>query len=94
LQARVAVGSPTHRPHSTSPPCPSDQKAEGAPRYALSIKRFRIFLERLPGGHRPPTGPLTTSEATAAEELQQEKLAKDNERVEREQKEAGRDQSG
>jgi hypothetical protein len=37
---------------------------------------------------------LTTSEATAAEELQQEKLAKDNERVEREQKEAGRDQSG
>jgi hypothetical protein len=52
------------------------------------MKRFRAFLDRLPGGHRPPTGPLTTSEATDAEELQQEKLAKDDERIEREQ-EAG-----
>jgi hypothetical protein len=37
---------------------------------------------------------LTTSEATAAEELQQETLAKDNERIEREQKEAGQSDQG
>ena len=57
------------------------------------MKRFRSFLERLPGGHRPPTGPLTTSEATDAEELRQETLAKDEERIEREQREAGRESS-
>jgi DNA-directed RNA polymerase specialized sigma24 family protein len=54
------------------------------------VKRFRTFLERLPGGHRPPTGPLTTSEATDAEDLQQETLVKDDQRIEREQEEAGR----
>jgi hypothetical protein len=54
------------------------------------VKRFRTFLERLPGGHRPPTGPLTTSEATDAEELQQETPVKDDQRIEREQEEAGR----
>jgi hypothetical protein len=43
------------------------------------------FLERLPGGHRPPTGPLTTEEATEAEELRQETLEKDHERAEQEQ---------
>ncbi len=53
------------------------------------MKRFRAFLERLLGGHRPPTGPLTTSEATDAEELQQETLAKDDERIEREHEESG-----
>jgi hypothetical protein len=52
------------------------------------MKRFPAFLERLPGGHRPPTGPLTTSEATDAEELQ-ETRAKDDERIEREQEDAG-----
>jgi hypothetical protein len=52
------------------------------------MKRLRAFLERLPGGHRPPTGPLTTSEATEAEELRQGTLAKDDERIERQQKEA------
>jgi hypothetical protein len=51
---------------------------------------FRTFLERLLGGRRPPTGPLTTSEARDAEELQQETLAKDNARIEREHEEAGR----
>jgi hypothetical protein len=53
------------------------------------MKRFRAFLERLPGGHRPPTGPLTTAEAAKAEELRQESLAKDDERIKREHNEAG-----
>jgi len=48
--------------------------------YALFVKRLRAFLDRLPGGHRPPTGPLTTTEAADAEELRQEALAKDTER--------------
>jgi hypothetical protein len=54
---------------------------------------LRAFLERLPGGHRPPTGPLTTAEATDAEQLRQETLAKDNQRIEHEQDEPsdGRD---
>ena len=26
--------------------------------------RLSKFFERLPGGHRPPTGPLTTAEAS------------------------------
>jgi hypothetical protein len=55
------------------------------------VKRLRTFLERLPGGHRPPTGPLTTTETADAEELRQETVAKDNERIEREQEDAGRD---
>jgi hypothetical protein len=55
------------------------------------MKRLRAFLDRLPGGHRPPTGPLTTSEAADAEELRQETLAKSDERIEREQEEAGRE---
>jgi hypothetical protein len=46
------------------------------------MKRVRAFLNRLPGGHRPPTGPLTTDEATDAEESRQETLAKDDERIE------------
>lgn len=53
------------------------------------MKRLRAFLDRLPGGHRPPTGPLTTSEAADAEELRQEIPAKDGSRAEREQEEAG-----
>jgi len=53
------------------------------------MKRFRAFLDRLPGGHRPPTGPLTTSEAANAEELRQETQAKDDKPAEREQEEAG-----
>jgi hypothetical protein len=48
------------------------------------MKRLRAFLERLPGGHRPPTGPLTTSEAAEAEELRRQTLAKNDERTERE----------
>jgi hypothetical protein len=55
------------------------------------MKRFRAFLDRLPGGHRPPTGPLTTSEAARAEELRQESLAKDDERIARSREEAGQE---
>lgn len=55
------------------------------------MKRLRAFLDRLPGGHRPPTGPLTTSEAADAEELRQETLAKSDERIEGEQEEVGRE---
>jgi hypothetical protein len=52
------------------------------------MKRLRTFLERLPGGHRPPTGPLTTSEANEAE-LQKSRV-KDDERIEREHEDTGR----
>ncbi len=52
------------------------------------MKRFRAFLERLPGGHRPPTGPMTTAEATDAEKLRQEALVKDDQRIVNEQDEA------
>jgi hypothetical protein len=45
-------------------------------------KRFRTWLDNLPGGHRPPTGPLTTSEEADAEKLRQETAAKDDERPE------------
>ncbi len=55
------------------------------------MKRLRTFLERLPGGHRPPTGPLTTSEAADAEKLRQETLAKNDAHIDREQEEAGRE---
>lgn len=57
------------------------------------MTRLRSFLERLSGGRRPPTGPLTTAETADAEELRQETLAKDAERIERGQEEAsdGRD---
>ncbi len=57
--------------------------------YAFRMKRLRTFLDRLPGGHRPPTGPLTTAETTDTEELRQQTLARDNERIEREQAEKG-----
>jgi hypothetical protein len=66
--------------------------SKGQPEYSVLVKRLRTFLERLPGGHRPPTGPLTTSEAAEAETLRQETLAKNDERIKREQqKEAGRE---
>ena len=55
------------------------------------MKGIRAFLKGLPGGHRPPTGPLTTSEAAEAEELRQETLAKDEDRIEHEEAEAGRE---
>jgi hypothetical protein len=51
------------------------------------MERVRVFFERLRGRRRPPTGPLTTAETTAAEELRQETLVKDSERTERKQEE-------
>jgi hypothetical protein len=39
------------------------------------VNRLRAFLDRLPGGHRPPTGPLTTEEESDAEELRQNQKA-------------------
>ena len=54
------------------------------------MKGLRGFLNGLPGGHRPPTGPMTTAETAEAEELRQETLAKDEERRENEQAEATR----
>ena len=62
--------------------------------YALRMKRLRALLDRLPGGHRPPVGPLTTEEETEAEELRQEKLAEDEERIEREREERGDHRDG
>jgi hypothetical protein len=61
--------------------------AQTEAQYAFRMKRLRTLLERLPGGHRPPTGPLTSAEKTEAEELRQETLVKENERTERGQKE-------
>lgn len=58
------------------------------------VKRLRALLERWSRGHRPPTGPLTTAEATEAEELRKETLAKDAEtKVERARREAEPDSS-
>ena len=54
-------------------------------RYALCMNRLRLLLERLRGVRRPPTGPLTTSEKTAAEQLRHKTPPEDNERIERNQ---------
>ena len=48
------------------------------------MKRLRSFFGRLPGGHRPPTGPLTTTEANDAEKVRHETLATENQRIEHE----------
>jgi hypothetical protein len=53
--------------------------------YDLRMRRLRTFLGRLPGGHRPPTGPLTTAEQADADALRQETLLRENEGIEREQ---------
>jgi hypothetical protein len=55
------------------------------------MKGLRAFLRDLQGGHRPPTGPLTTSEAAEAEELRQETLAEDEERIEHQQADPSRE---
>jgi hypothetical protein len=44
------------------------------------MKRFRAFFERLRGGRRPPTGPLTTAEKATADELRTQTSRKDSER--------------
>ena len=55
------------------------------------MKRLKAFLKGLPGGHRPPTGPLTTSEAAEADELRRENPAKDDERIERKPEDPGQE---
>jgi len=42
---------------------------------------LRNFFGRLRLRRRPPTGPLTTAETTAADELRQETQARDSERT-------------
>jgi hypothetical protein len=49
------------------------------PLYALRMKRVRALFERLRGGRRPPTGPLTTSEKATADELRTQTSLKDSE---------------
>jgi len=46
------------------------------------MNRLRLLLERARRVRRPPTGPLTTAEETAAE-LRQATQSKDDERTER-----------
>jgi hypothetical protein len=53
------------------------------------MKHRLTFLERLFGGRRPPTGPLTTQEAADAEESRQKTLATDAEASRHEQRDAG-----
>ena len=51
------------------------------------MRGFRTLRKSFPGGHQPPTGPLTTSEAAEAEELRHETQASDEERITCEQAE-------
>ena len=69
------------------------QREHRASKYASCVKRLRAFLERLPGGHRPPTGPMTTEEATDAEALRRETSAADKQRTEHEQEDTNDDRT-
>ena len=53
------------------------------------MKRWRTLLERLFGGRRPPTGPLTTQEAADAEESRQKRVSNGDAAGGREPKDAG-----
>ena len=53
------------------------------------MKRWRTLFGWLPGGRRPPTGPLTTKEAADAEELRQKTAPKNDETTGHEQNDAG-----
>jgi hypothetical protein len=50
------------------------------------MNRLRVLLERLRGGRRPPTGPMTTDERSTADKLERTTAAKEAERVEREER--------
>jgi hypothetical protein len=65
-----------------------DWRATCAQQYGPHMNRLRTLLTRLKGG--PPTGPLTTVEQTDADELREQTLAKDNERIAGEQKKKDR----
>jgi hypothetical protein len=49
---------------------------------------LRSLFERFRVRRRPPTGPLTTTETTAAEELREEQLAKDGVRTDHKHEES------
>jgi hypothetical protein len=49
------------------------------------MKRIRAFFDHFTGGHRPPTGPLTTAEESDAEALRQQLLSEEHEPSEGEQ---------
>ena len=86
LRWALSCTSPTHGLLSEGVLSDARTRSRG---YALHVKRLRAFLERLPGGHRPPTGPMTTAEATEAEKVRQETPATDDQRTVDEQDEAG-----
>jgi hypothetical protein len=52
------------------------------------MKSLSDFFKGLPGGHRPPTGPMTTSEANEADQVREAAAAKDEERIDHEEAEA------
>lgn len=54
-----------------------DAKPHGL--YAPRMNHLRALLERLRGGRRPPTGPLTTAETATADKLGTQTLLKDSE---------------
>jgi hypothetical protein len=54
--------------------------ATRTPLYAPCVKRVRALIERLRGGRRPPTGPLTTAEKATADELGTQNSLKGSER--------------
>ena len=83
-RARPDIGGAVH-PRLTSSSVRSS--LERLP-YAPHVKRLRDLF-RLPSGRRPPTGPLTTTEASDAEALRQKTLTEDNEQTESEPEEKG-----
>ena len=61
------------------------------PSTLFEMKRLRALLDRLPGGHRPPTGPLTTDEQSDADELREKTVTEESQRLDREHGEEHRD---
>jgi hypothetical protein len=53
------------------------------------MKRLRALLDRLSGQRRPPTGPLTTSEQSDADDLREKTLTEESQRLDREREEHG-----
>ncbi|HST19160.1 MAG TPA: hypothetical protein VLK36_16055 [Gaiellaceae bacterium] len=76
-----------HGEKATSEDAEGEASGEEGQEIATSLKGRLTFLERLLGGRRPPTGPLTTQEAADAEELRQKSLP--NDAGGHEQKDAG-----
>jgi hypothetical protein len=47
------------------------------------MNRLSVLIERLRGGRRPPTGPLTTSEQIAAEQTAVEESRRESQAMDR-----------